>query len=124
MNKHKELQKKLDRMKELVLEHERSIKAESCEYQLVIDETGINSQNYGSERYGKIYIDDTIQMMYFLIDLKTKEVIRAGFKRRIAQFIRSRQISPDKILDFDLFKLTYRKYLIKKYDLDRPKLCE
>jgi len=120
MNKYQELHSKIDRFKELVKELERSEKAESCDYVLELDEQGINSQECGSERYGKVYIDDTIQMMYVLVDLKTKQVVASGFKRRIAQFIRSRRISPDKILDFELFKLTYREYLIDKHDLTNP----
>ena len=110
MNKFKQLQEKLERMKELLAKLERTKKSESCDYQLVLDEDGINSQYYGFKRFDFWSFDDRIKLMYALVEIKTGKVLVAGFKRRIIQFTRLRSISKDKILDADLFQLTEEQY--------------
>lgn len=106
----KKVIEKSRRLVELLIELERVKKAESCDYQLVLDEDGINSQYYGFKRFDFWSFDDRIKLMYALVEIKTGKVLVAGFKRRIIQFTRLRSISKDQILDADLFQLTTEQY--------------
>ena len=93
-------------MIDLLIELDRAKKAESCKYHLILDETGINSQECGFFRYGEWFYDDRIKIMYFLVDLETGKIVCSGVKRNIARFIRSRKVTMDEILDIELFNIT------------------
>lgn len=97
-------------MIELLIELDRAKKAESCKYHLVLDETGINSQECGFFRYGEWFYDDRIKLMYLLVDMKSGEVVSSGFKHAIARYLRAHRVQLEQVLDVELLKLTTLTY--------------
>ena len=125
MNTNEQLQDKLVKLQKLLVELNRVERSESCLYQLVLDEDGINSQHYGFYRYGAWSFDPRIKMRYFLVNIKTGKIVADGFKRRISQFLRSKKVELEKVLDIEiLFHSSFDYFQSKMYEDNNDKIIE